>query len=463
MNVLLKCLIIACAAAVIADAEPLPNVILIMADDVSAKDFSLYGSPDIHTPNIDKMASEGIYFQTAWSTPLCSPSRAMIMTGKYANKTKVYHNNIKLAWNLARDHLTIGELMKDAGYKTAFAGKVQMDGNFMAEYGFDQAFEWSDWDGFDGPVERWERGKLPNGGWYNRAARYWHPSITVNGEGLKTTATDYGPDILVDHINQFIAKNISEPFFIYYPMLLPHKSWDFDRNESGWLPTPLRDENGHLTGKQSMPTLKANVEYLDYLVGRIRAQVEKAGLADDTIIMFTSDNGTSGYGKGNIYAERGTRVPFVVWGPGRVKPLGASPELIDFSDVLPTLAELAHISMDPSEGVDGVSFAPILQGDTRNAREWIAAFYGPFRLIRTKDWLLDGRDGLFDSRKGRDEVDLMDRSKSKSPEAIQAKKHLHAILNNHLPLDDFRENPKIIDLWEKSPLNSGPHAQKVLK
>lgn len=442
---------------------PRPNIILIMADDISAKDFSLYGSREIHTPHLEKMGEEGMYFQTAWSTPICSPSRAMIMTGKYANKTKAYHNDIKLGWNLARDHLTIGELMRHSGYKTAFAGKVQMQGDFTTEYGFDEAFEWADWDGFDGPVERWEKGKLPTGGWYGRPARYWHPAITVNGNGLKTSASDYGPDVLVDQINQFIEKNKTEPFFVYYPMLLPHKSWDFDRNKAGWLPVPVRDVTGKWTGDKSDPTLKANVEYLDYLIGRIRTQIEQSGIADNTILIFTSDNGTSGYGKGKYIYERGTRVPFVVWGPEHVKQTGACLELVDFSDVLPTLAELAGETVGPKEGVDGVSFASLLQGDTSHAREWIAAYYGPFRLIRTKRWLLDGREMFFDCSGGRAESNMKDVTKSRDPEVIKAKEYIYALRDEHLPLDDFYDNSDIIKQWNQFKTKAGPYAKTILQ
>jgi arylsulfatase A len=462
MKMFFMSLVWSCVFGSLAAAAPVPNIILIMADDISAKDFSLYGSQEIYTPNLDRMGEEGLYFQTAWSTPICSPSRAMIMTGKYANKTKAYHNDIKLGWNLARDHLTIGELMKNAGYKTAFVGKVQMQGDFKTEYGFDQAFEWADWQGFDGPVERWKKGKLPKGGWYDRAARYWHPAITLNGKGLKTAASDYGPDILVDQINQFIENNKAEPFFVYYPMLLPHKSWDFDRNMAGWLPTPVRDENGRWTGEKSEPTLKANVEYMDYLIGRIRAQVEQCGIADHTIIIYTGDNGTSGYGKGNFTYERGTRVPFVVWGPGCVKQTGASPELIDFSDVLPTLAELAGSTIAQEEDVDGVSFAPVLRGDTAHAREWIAAYYGPFRMIRTKRWLLDGRDLLFDCSGGRDESDMKNVTESADPEVIKAKEYMHTLQDKHLPLDDFYNDPEIIKQWNQFKKKAGPYAKTVL-
>ncbi len=231
--------------------------------------------------------------------------------------------------------------MKAAGYRTAFAGKVQMGGDIHHEYGFDETYKWAAWDGFDGPVETWDKAKGPHpqGMFPGRTSRYWHPAIQFNGRPLNTTSQDYGPDILVNHILSFISDNKSNPFFVYYPMLLPHVSWDFDRNQSWYIPVPVRDESGKWTGKKSEPTLKFNVQYMDYLVNRIREHVIAEGLAENTVIMFTSDNGSVEYGKCWVAQERGQRVPFVVWGPGVVKKTGVSDALIDFSDVMPTLAD----------------------------------------------------------------------------------------------------------------------------
>jgi len=146
-----------------ADVTKQYNVILIMADDVSAKDLSLYEPKNIQTPSLDRMGREGMYFRTAWATPICSPSRALIMTGKYASKTQVWHNNIKgESFNLAHSHLTFGELMRAAGYRTAFGGKVQMEGDIHQEYGFDETYEWRDWDGYDGPMETWDKANGPH-------------------------------------------------------------------------------------------------------------------------------------------------------------------------------------------------------------------------------------------------------------------------------------------------------------
>jgi arylsulfatase A len=370
--------------------------------------------------------------------------------GKYASKTQIYHNSLKpKSFNLGRNHLTFGELMKSAGYRTAFVGKVQMEGDINKEYGFDDTYEWAKWDGFDGPVERWEKGKLPPGGWYDRPARYWHPSIKINGTGLPTDADDYGPDILVDHILSFVSKNKEQPFFVYYPMLLPHQSWDFERNKSGYLPVPVRDASGKWTGKKSAPTLKANVEYMDYLINRIKEHLIAEGLAENTVIMYTGDNGTTGYGKMWVAEERGQRVPFIVWGPGVVKKTGASDALMDFSDVMPTLADLAGVSVPSSENLDGVSFLPVLRGEKDSAREWILSYYGPWRMIRTDRWLLDGRGRFFDCGNLRDEKGYTDVTDSTDPEVAAAKEHLLGILDERFPLDDFESDPVISAQWKQ--------------
>jgi arylsulfatase A len=446
-----------------ADETKQYNVILIMADDVSAKEFSLYEPKNISTPNLDRMGRDGMYFRTAWATPICSPSRALIMTGKYASKTKIYHNNIKPeSFNLGRDHLTFGELLKTAGYQTAFVGKVQMEGDIHQEYGFDETYEWADWDGFDGPVEIWDKtkGPFPDGMWPGRTSRYWHPAIKINGEAQKTGPQDYGPDILVDHILSFVSRNKKQPFFVYYPMLLPHKSWDFERKQSGYIPVPVRDESGKWTGKKSEPTLKSNVQYMDYLVNRIKEHVIREGLAENTVIMYTGDNGTDGYGKCWVAQERGPRVPFIVWGPGVVKKTGASDALMDFSDVLPTLADLAGVSVPSSENVDGVSFLPVLRGDCSSAREWILSYYGPWRMIRTQRWLLDGRGRFFDCGELRDEQGYRDVTDSDDPEVAAAKERLQSILDKRFPLDDFESDPVISAKWKKVRPNFDAGRQK---
>ena len=179
-------------------------------------------------------------------------------------------------------------------------------------------------------------------------------------------------------------------------MCLPHATFDFERKKNGYVAPPLLDETGAVRKGKGAPTLEADVQYIDHLVGRIVQHQEKEGLREQTVILFTGDNGTAGYGKGRVEVERGRRVPLIVNGPGLIKPIGASDELVDFSDVLPTVAGLAGISLPKDYVIDGHSFAPLLAGQPYTGREWIFSYLGNKRMLRDKRWLLDGKGQLFD-------------------------------------------------------------------
>jgi len=405
-----------------------------MADDCSAKEFSCYGNETIHTPRLDRLASTGVRFKTCWCTPICSPTRAEIMTGRYGFRTQWFHNNLKTRDPLCKNNLTIGQVMKKAGYATAIAGKWQLPGN-QAQHGFDEFCMWLGGHGlwksmrprFRGPVEQ-EGHSLPG-----RPARYWHPAVVRDGKLLDTTDSDYGPDMFADFIDDFIGRHRDGPFFVYYPMCLPHKSWDFDRDRSGYLPPPELDKNGQKTGRRGKPTLRANVECIDRLVGRIVDNLEARGLRRDTVLFFTCDNGTSGYGKGRIEQERGPRVPMIVNGPGRVKPIGPCGELIDFSDILPTLAELGGAELPADYVLDGRSFAPLLLGKPFQGREWVFSYYAVHRFLRDGRWLFDGQSRFYDCGDQRDEKGYEDVTESRTPEVIAARQRFVKILESLPP------------------------------
>ena len=154
-----------------------PNVIVVMADDLSAKDLGCYGHPTNATPHLDRLIGTGVKFRTCWATPICSPTRAQIMTGRYGFRTQWFHNDMKVNEPLCAKHLTLGQVFQKAGYATAIAGKWQLPGKF-AQYGFDEHCMWKNLKdgGFDGPVEQ-KGHSLPG-----RPARYWHPAIVRNGE-----------------------------------------------------------------------------------------------------------------------------------------------------------------------------------------------------------------------------------------------------------------------------------------
>lgn len=405
-----------------------PNVILIMADDLSARDMGCYGNTETRTPQFDELARTGVMFRTCWATPICSPSRAQIMTGLYGFRTGWYHNELRSPQPLAQDHLTVGQAMREAGYATAVVGKWQLPGNEEL-HGFEESYMWLGGhplarqlrDRFDGPIET-EGHVLPG-----RPARYWHPAIVRQGELVPTGPDDYGPDLFVDYLNDFASRHRDRPFFVYFPMCLPHTTWDFELERNGYVAPPRLDGAGNRGEGKGEPTLRANVEYIDYLVGRIVRHLQSLGIRDDTVILFTSDNGASGYGKGIVNEERGSRVPLVVNGPGVVRPLGASDALVQFADILPTMLDLAGAPA-AAAGLDGISFAPLLRGEPFAGRDWIFGYYATHRMLRDRRWLLDGAGRFFDCGDRRDEEDYRDVTASTDPEVVAARRRFDEIL-----------------------------------
>jgi arylsulfatase A-like enzyme len=386
----------AIAAAEKGPDERLPNLIVLMADDLGAHELGCYGHPKHRTPNLDELARRGVQFATCYSTPICHPTRFEIMTGQYGHHNKVYQFPGRAGGPKAGSpeddiakHLTFAQVLKPRGYATAHAGKWQLTGavpTLVHECGFDEYCMWAYKHNLPPGVEHtggWEGAK---GG---KTSRYWHPSIVKNAEYLSTDPDDYGPDIFTDFVIDFIRRHRDEPFFVYYPMALTH---------GPFYVTPDSIRAGDDKFKNSKEwNWQANVEYTDKLVGRIVDALKELDLWDNTMLMFTGDNGTGGNGKGQV-TELGARVPGIVAGPGVVKQIGLSDELVDLSDVLPTLADLAGAELPAGHPIDGHSFAPLLRGEEFQGREWIYAYLGNGRVVRTKRWLLEKNTPKQDGR-----------------------------------------------------------------
>ena len=359
-----------------------PNIILIMADDVSWECFGTYGAEDYQTPNIDAMAEKGIQFDNCYSTPICSPSRVKIMTGKYnfRNYTHFGYLNPK--------EKTFGNLMQEAGYKTAIAGKWQLNGLYHNaegckdntrpyKAGFDEYCLWQ----LTIPARK--KGE-------NMTERFWSPPLEKNGEVLTVEDNHelYGPDIMSDFVCDFIERNQDQPFFVYYPTVLVHDPF---------VPTPdnigdvSRTQEGNLSPKteeEKKTNFVAMVNYLDKIVGKIIRQVEEVGQLENTIILFTADNGTNTNissrwngqdiegGKGST-TDMGTHVPLVVYWKGYTKGTVLD-DLIDFTDFYATFAELAGVDMGVNDPIDGRSFRPQLIGVKGNSRDWQFCHYQPY-------------------------------------------------------------------------------------
>lgn len=395
-----------------------PNIILIFSDDVGFEEIGCYGVRDepSKTPNIDRLAKQGTVFQTCWAQAICGPSRAMLYTGQYAINNGEYDNKLRLIpdGKLPRAHRetlpNLTRTLHDAGYTVGFAGKwhhAAFTGTVHGSQevlGIDTYMETgtnpAPYEKLLGrklvPDETWEIAAL---GGYPIMSRYWKPAIIHDGQMLETTMEDYGPDILSDFICEFISENAQseQPFLAVYPMNLAH---------SAHCVTPIDVANGmelsNKNYKKATPEGRAifdsQVRYMDQLIGKIVKQVEDAGIAENTIIIYSSDNGTtsSAKSKGVEYA---VHVPFVVAGAG-IKPRGMVQQLMDFTDVLPTLADFGG-SPVPDGIVDGVSLKPFLTGASERTKPVIYSFPGPTRLVRTEDYLLEAVCPLLGKAQGR--------------------------------------------------------------
>ncbi len=407
-----------------------PNFIVIMADDLGAKELSCYGNKKHSTPHLDALAKSGVMFNTCYTAPICHPTRFLIMTGQYGCHNGVLHfagrrggpKRADPAENIA-NHFTFAQMLKKKGYATAQSGKWQLTGKIptlVYETGFDEYCMWA-------YKHNLPEGVKHTGGWEGRkggkTCRFFHPSIVKNSKYVETKPDDYGPDMFTDFVIDFAKRHKDGPFFIYYPMALTHGPFYTT-------PDTTQSPADRFVNKRS--NFKCNVEYMDKCVGRIVKALDDLGLRDDTIVFFTGDNGTGGDGKGQA-TELGARVPMIVNSPKLVKPLGVSNELVDLSDILPTLADFAGADVPTDRPIDGRSFAPILRGEKGNPREWIFAYLGDKRILRTKRWLLEANSPLkvgrlYDCGDRRDGTGYKDVTSSTAPEVVAIKKQFDKIL-----------------------------------
>ena len=368
----MKKLILLLLIAGSADAAQKPNIIFIMVDDMGRDWVSCYGAKH-QTPNIDRLAKEGVRYQTAWCTPICTPTRVTLLTGQYpCHHGWVQHYDVP-RWGgagLRADRFTtFARLLREAGYSTVIGGKWQInhlgkEPDALKKHGFDEHCVWPGVE--EGKPETQER--------------FWNGLLVTNG---KRSKVPYGPDTINDFLIDYIKRHKDDPFLIYYPMLLTHGPHTF---------TPLNKVNA----PEGKPALYAgNVTYMDHLVGKLVSTVDKLGLKERTLIVFTGDNGSASPGtlNGEPYpkgkgrqADWGAHVPFIVRAPFLSRGGVVSRDLIDFTDLYPTFLDLAGVTPPKTLKLDGKSFVPSLRGDEDpfKKRSWIYSQIGDFRMIR--DW-----------------------------------------------------------------------------
>jgi len=393
-----------------------PNIVFVLVDDLGWNDLGCYGSTFYETPNLDKMASQGMMFTDAYAaSPVCSPTRASIMTGKYPSRLNITDwipgqnpKNTKLIGpqdldELPLEELTIAERLKENGYKTFFAGKWHLgDDGFFPE---DQGFELNKGGHHKGS---------PPGGYYSP---YKNPKLEDGPEG------EYLPDRLTEESIQFMKENKENPFLLYLsyytvhtPIQASKRHLDKFKKKAIELldeqaPIMIDEHEGSTVSEQYNPSCASMVYAMDENVGRLLDQIEKQGLSDNTIVIFTSDNGglsTLGKnrkaptsvkplraGKGWCY-EGGIRVPLIVKAPERMEITGASNFPVISNDFYPTIMEMAGIAKLPGQELDGQSIVPLLSGEEKIEREAIfwhyphyhGSMWTPGAAIRMGDWKL---------------------------------------------------------------------------
>lgn len=412
------------------------NIIILLADDVSARELSTYGG-SIEMPNLDKLAENGIQFTTAWATPLCGPTRAMIMTGKYPHNQGYWENSVTPSKHYFDDsrHLPLLQMARKAGYRTGFFGKLHHgEPKDMEKVGADTYLTYRYWEGYDGPDQG--RGGPQRQGMYG-ISWYWHPGVVKNGKGVPTRNSDFGPDMELAALIEFVEDNRNQPFLAYWSTNLPHQAYSPEQDKWYYTDVPPINTQGTPGEKKVKGSLKATMHYLDYLLGQLSQSLETMGLANRTILFFASDNGTAnGTDKGQYEKDNALRVPFVVAG-GPVVSKGQVPALIDYTDIWPTIADLTGFKGE--HNCDGRSFAPLLLGEPFQPRDHCLMAMNNARWIRTREWLLDGRGHFYSVHNAKEREDYIDLTHSHDPEVQAARRQLQQHLNNNLPLPDYND------------------------
>jgi arylsulfatase A-like enzyme len=373
-----------------------PNIIFIMADDLGYGDLGSYGQKEIMTPNTDQLAREGIRFTQAYAGgPVCTPSRSVLMTGQHNGNTPAKDNIPHFKTYLHDGDVTLAEVLKAAGYGCGGIGKWSLgdpgtEGSATRQ-GFDMWFGYMNQD----------------------HAHYYYPEYLDDNEerlglpGNATSRNHYSHDLMTDRALEFIKDSGGDPFFLYAAYTLPHfSSPDEDPTQ---LPIPSDAPYTDRDWSQQSRNYAAMVTRLDRDVGRIVDLIDELGLSDQTLIIFTSDNGPWSPGAADVFDsngpfrgakrdlyEGGIRVPFIARWPGRIPKGFVSPEIITFWDMLPTLAAVAGASIP--EDIDGISVLDAFFGHpVQSPHAYLYWDYGHTRehylqAVRLDDWKAIRRD-----------------------------------------------------------------------
>ena len=418
-----------------------PNIVYILADDLGYNELGCYGQDTIETPNIDALAASGIRFTQHYSgSPVCAPSRCVLMTGKHTGHAYIRGNDEwgerGDTWNFAKavedpnlegqrplpvGTKTIGTLLQGVGYKTAIVGKwglgAPLTNSIPTKMGFDFFYGYN--------CQRQAHTFYPKHLWKNEEKDWLDNELVVPGTKLaegadpndpasysKYRLSEYAPELMLGEALEFVRENKESPFFLYFASPIPHvplqapESWVEYYQEKLGPEDPYLGNKGYFPNRTPRATYAAMVSYLDEQVGDIVSELKELGLYENTLILFSSDNGPTynggsdsayfesaspfkseyGWAKG-FSTEGGIRVPMIASWEGMIKGGRTSQHVSAFWDVLPTLCELSGARV-PSD-VDGLSFVPNLLGEPQEPHEflyWEFPAYEGQQAVRMGDW-----------------------------------------------------------------------------
>lgn len=428
------------------DQSKKPNIIYILADDLGFGELGVYGQEKIETPNIDALAEAGMKFTDHYSgAPVCAPARYMLMTGKHPGNAYIRSNHewgergdvwsyeemaanpmLEGQFPIPGSTVTIGKLLQKAGYKTGAIGKWGLGAPFTEGVPTNQGFDF--FFGYNG--QRQAHTYYPIYLWRNDTRVALRNELVPPHQDLPDSADphdpesyalfhdqpDYSPDLMHDEAMRFIERNQNDPFFLYLPTPIPHVSLQAPEKWINYYRQKFGEEEPYTNGsyvpaQYPKATYAAMISYMDEKVGEIVEKLKELDLYENTLIIFSSDNGPTYTGgvdpdyfesagpfpnyvngesriKGRVY-EGGIRVPMIATWEG-VIPAGSSTNHISaFWDILPTLTEVA--GAETPENIDGISFLPTLKGEPNNQKEheflyWEFPSYGGQQAVRLGKW-----------------------------------------------------------------------------
>jgi arylsulfatase len=428
-----------------------PNIVFILADDLGYNELGCYGQEKIETPNIDALAQQGVRFTQHYSgSPVCAPSRCVLMTGKHTGHAYVRSNDEWRergeVWDFAKavddpglegqrpipaDTVTVGKLLQAVGYRTACVGKwglgAPLTEGVPTKQGFDFFFGYN--------CQRQAHTYYPRHLWRNEEKVWLDNELVVPNTQLEEGADpndpqsyarfnlkEYAPALMLEEALGFIERNHTQPFFLYFASPIPHnplqvpQKWVDHYREKFGPEEPYLGERRYFPHQFPRAAYAGMVSYLDDQVGQILDKLQALGLRENTLVLFSSDNGPTygggadspyfesakpfkcefGYGKGFVH-EGGIRVPMLAAWPGHIEPGSVSDHISAFWDLLPTLCQVAGAEVP--EDIDGISFLPVMTGlGTQQNHEflyWEFPSYKGQQAVRVGDWK-GLRKGIFD-------------------------------------------------------------------